>query len=133
LNALCPAEQLSKQGELLKAHLRELRAGKSTVTLRDFATDEPVEVPLEPKLRPRANLEAIFMRARLAEMRVRIAAGDIDAVRERIAALDALSAEADALGEGDALAAFAARPELERLLARYAPAPAAAAAPEAPK
>jgi predicted ribosome quality control (RQC) complex YloA/Tae2 family protein len=127
------AEQLGKQGELLKAHLRELKAGQSAVTLRDFATGEPVEVALDPKLSPSANLDALFKRARKAEKRARKAAADVDAVRERIASLDALAAEAATAGEGEALAAFAARPEVERLLARLAPAPVASAAPEAPK
>jgi predicted ribosome quality control (RQC) complex YloA/Tae2 family protein len=135
LAAQAEAEQLAKQGELLKAHLREVKAGQSAVTLADFATGEPVEVALDPKLSPSANLDAIFKRARKAEKRARKAAADEGAVRERIAALGALEAEARAAagGTGEALAAFAARPELERLLARFAPAPAAAVAPEAPR
>jgi predicted ribosome quality control (RQC) complex YloA/Tae2 family protein len=133
LAAQAEAEQLSRQGELLKAHLREVKTGQGSVTLRDFATGEPVEVALDPKLSPSANLEQIFKRARKAEKRARKAATDVDAVRERIAALEALAAEATAAGEGEALAAFAARPEVARLLERFAPAPAAAAAPEAPK
>jgi hypothetical protein len=52
-------------------------------------------------------------------------------VRERIAAFDALAAEASAAGEAEALAAFAARPEVARLLDRFVPAPAAAAATRA--
>ena len=133
LTAHAEAELLSKQGELLKAHLREVKTGQGAATLRDFATGEPVEVALDPKLSPSANLEAIFKRARKAEKRARKAAGDVDGVRERIAALEALSAEASAALEGDALAALAARPELARLLERFAPAPATPSAPEAPK
>jgi predicted ribosome quality control (RQC) complex YloA/Tae2 family protein len=130
LAAHAEAQRLSQQGELLKAHLREVRPGQPSVTLRDFASGEPVEVALDPKLSPSANLEQIFKRARKAEKRARKAAADVDAVRERLAALDALAAEAPAAG--DALAAFAARPELARLLERFAPAPKAApsAAPE---
>jgi predicted ribosome quality control (RQC) complex YloA/Tae2 family protein len=133
LAAHAEAERLARQGELLKAHLREVKAGQTALTLRDFATGEPVEVALDPKLSPSANLEALFKRARKAEKRARKAAADVEAVRERIAALDALAAEAGAAAEGEALAPFAARPEVERLLARFAPAPAAAAAPEAPR
>ncbi len=133
LAAQAEAELLAQHGELLKVNLRELRTGQATATLRDFATDEPVEVALDPKLSPSANLEAIFKRARKAEKRARKAAGEIDAVRERIAVLDALAGEGAAAGEGEALAAFAAKPEVARLLERFAPAPAAASAPEAPK
>jgi predicted ribosome quality control (RQC) complex YloA/Tae2 family protein len=133
LGAQAEAEQLARQGELLKVHLREVKAGQGSITLRDFATGEAVEVALDPKLGPSANLEQIFKRARKAEKRARKAAADVDAVRERIAALDALAAEAGAANEGEALAAFAARPEVTRLLERFAPAPAAPSAPEAPK
>jgi predicted ribosome quality control (RQC) complex YloA/Tae2 family protein len=133
LAAEAEALLLSKHGELLKTQLREVRAGSGAVTLRDFATGEPILVTLDPKLSASANLEAIFKRARKAEKRARKAAGEIDAVRERIAALDALAAEARAAGEGEALATFAARPELARLLERFAPAPATPSAAEAPR
>jgi predicted ribosome quality control (RQC) complex YloA/Tae2 family protein len=133
LAAGAEAERLARQGELLKAHLREVAPGQAAITLRDFATGEPVEVTLDPKLSASANLDAIFKRARKAEKRVRKAAADAGAVQERIAAFDALAAEAAALGPGEALAAFAARPEVARLLGRFAPAPAAGPAAEVPK
>jgi len=131
LGAEAEAALLSRHGELLKTQLREVRAGASAVTLRDFAGGEPVEVTLDPRLSPSANLDALFKRARKAEKRARKAAGELDGVRDRVAALDALAAEAAAAGEGEALAAFAARPEVARLLERFAPAPKlAASAPE---
>ena len=58
LAASAEAEALSRQGELLKTRLREVRAGQVAVTLRDFATGEPVEVALDPKLTPSANVGA---------------------------------------------------------------------------
>jgi predicted ribosome quality control (RQC) complex YloA/Tae2 family protein len=133
LAASADAERLSREGELLKATLREARAGQASLTLRDFTTGEPVEVTLDPRLSPSANLEQIFKRARKAEKRARKAAGDIDAVRERIAALDALDEVAAEASEGEALIAFAARPEVARMLERFAPAPASEAAAPAPK
>jgi predicted ribosome quality control (RQC) complex YloA/Tae2 family protein len=133
LGAEAEAQRLARWGELLKTQLREVRPGQAAVTLRDFATNETVEVALDPKLSPSANVEQLFKRARKAEKRARKAAGDVGPVRERLVALDALAAEAAAAGEGEALAAFAAEPEVARLLERFAPAPAAPAAPEAPK
>jgi predicted ribosome quality control (RQC) complex YloA/Tae2 family protein len=133
LAAEADAERLSREGELLKANLREAGPGQTSVTLRDFTTGEPVEVTLDPKLSPSANLEQIFKRARKAEKRARKAAGDIDAVRERVAALDTLDEEAAAASEGEALAAFAARPDVARMLERFAPAPAAEAVAPATK
>ncbi len=133
LAAHLEAERLSREGELLKTQLRELKPGSGNVTLRDPVSGESVDVALDPRLSPSANLDDIFKRARKAEKRARKAAGEIDAVRERIAALGALAAEARAAGEGEALATFAAKPEVMRLLERFAPAPAAPSAPEAPR
>jgi predicted ribosome quality control (RQC) complex YloA/Tae2 family protein len=133
LAADAEAERLARHGELLKTQLREVKPGQAAVTLRDFATNETVEVALDPKLSPSGNVEQLFKRARKAEKRARKAAADVGVARERLAALEALAAEAAAAGEGDALAAFAARPEVARLLERFAPAPVASTAPEAPK
>jgi predicted ribosome quality control (RQC) complex YloA/Tae2 family protein len=134
LGAEAEAQRLAKGGELLKTQLREVKPGRASVTLRDFATGEAVEVALDPKLSPSANVEQLFKRARKAEKRARKAAAEVGPVRERLVALDALAAEAAAAGEGEALAAFAANPEVARLLERFAPAPAATSgAPEAPK
>ena len=133
LAAHAEALELTKQGELLKAHLREVKAGQAAARFPDFTTGAPVEVTLDPKLTPSANLEQLFKRARKAEKRARKAAADLDGVRERAAALDALAAEVAAAGAGETLAAIAARPELARMLERFAPAPAAPAAPEVKK
>jgi len=133
LAASAVAERLSREGELLKTQLREVKTGKGSVTLRDPVSGESVEVALDPRLSPSANLDDIFKRARKAEKRARKAAGEIDAVRERIAAIAALAAEAQAAGESDALRALAERPEVARLLERFAPAPAAPAAAEPKK
>jgi predicted ribosome quality control (RQC) complex YloA/Tae2 family protein len=133
LGARADAERLSREGELLKANLRAVRAGQASVTLRDFTTGEPVEVALDPKLSPSANLEQIFKRARKAEKRARKAEGDVDAVRERVAALDALDEEAGLASSGEALAEFAVRPEVARVLDRFAPAPKSDAAAPAPR
>jgi predicted ribosome quality control (RQC) complex YloA/Tae2 family protein len=134
LGAEAEGQQLARGGELLKTQLREVKPGQAAVTLRDFATGEAVEVALDPRLSPSANVEQLFKRARKAEKRARKAAGDVGVARERLAALESLAAEAAAAGAGDALAAFAAKPEVARLLERFAPAPAATeAAPEAPR
>jgi predicted ribosome quality control (RQC) complex YloA/Tae2 family protein len=133
LGAEAEAQRLAHHGELLKTQLREIRPGQAAATLRDFASGEAVEVALDPKLSPSGNVEQLFKRARKAEKRARKAAADVGVVRERVAALEALAAEAAAAGEGDALVAFAAKPEVARLLERFAPAPAASAAPDAPK
>jgi predicted ribosome quality control (RQC) complex YloA/Tae2 family protein len=124
---------LRRQGELLKGALARVRPGDRSVRARDFETGEEVEVALDPALAARANLEALFARARKAERRAARALreqGDAAARREELAALErdfaALAADASALER------FAARPEVARLLARFAPERAAQAAGGAP-
>jgi predicted ribosome quality control (RQC) complex YloA/Tae2 family protein len=131
LAAAGEAERLATQGELLKASLREVKAGQATFVARDFASGAEVEIALDPKLTPSANLDEIFRRARRAEKRARKAEAEREEARERLAALDALTAEASAAAAAgpEALAAFAAREEIARLLDRFAPAPREAAEP----
>ena len=131
LAAEAEAQRLSREGELLKTRLRDVKPGQSRITLRDAASGESVEVALDPKLSSSANLSDIFKRARKAEKRARKAASEIDGVRERIAALEVLEREAEAAGDAAALHALVARPEVARLLERFAPARVAPAAPTA--
>jgi predicted ribosome quality control (RQC) complex YloA/Tae2 family protein len=119
------AADLRHRGELLKSALGQARPGARRVLARDFTSGEEVEIELDPARTPRANLEDLFRRARKAEKRAERAQRELGTVRERHAALRALGAE---LAELDAespavLEAFAGRPEVARLLARYAPEP----------
>jgi len=129
------APGLERQGELLKASLSRVRPGDRAVTARDFASGEPVEIPLDPTKSAAANLESLFKRARKATRRAAQAAVERGGLRAREEELAALESELEAASDAAALEALAARPELERLLARYAPeaaAPGPAGAP-APK
>lgn len=109
-------------GELLKVRLRDVRPGMTEIEVADFATGEPVPVPLEPKLSAQQNLDHLFRKARKAEKRGRKAAGDIDLARERLAEAEALAAEA-ADADPTRLAEIAENPEVARLLERYFPPP----------
>jgi predicted ribosome quality control (RQC) complex YloA/Tae2 family protein len=115
------AAEYGRLGEALKGVLASVPPRAASVQARDFATGEAVTVPLDPTLSPAANLEALFKRQKKAErqgLRARQELGALEARRAELAALEAeLAAQADA-----ELPAFAARPELGRLLERYAPA-----------
>jgi len=91
-----------------------------TIAIPDFASGEPVEVPLDPRLSPQKNLDQLFRRARKAEKRARKAAGEIEAARERLAFAQRLRAEA-AEADDERLTELEAEPEIARLLARYFP------------
>jgi predicted ribosome quality control (RQC) complex YloA/Tae2 family protein len=127
------AARLERLGELLKASLAALRPGAREVVARDFASGEPVAVPLDPAKTPAANLDDLFRRARKAARRAEKAALELGALRARIEEIDALERALDAARDEASLAALAARPEVERLLLRYAPQAAPAAAPVRPK
>ena len=56
------AESYKRKGELLKNVLHTIRRGDDTVAVTDYQTGELLEIPLDPKLSPAANLEAYFAR-----------------------------------------------------------------------
>lgn len=54
------AESYRHQGDLLMAHLHELRSGMQSITLEDFATGEPVTIKLNPEKNPAQNAQAVY-------------------------------------------------------------------------
>jgi predicted ribosome quality control (RQC) complex YloA/Tae2 family protein len=90
---------LERHGELLKSNLARIQPGASRVTVPDFTTGEPVEIPLDPKLSAKQNLEAVFKRYQKLIRRLSKAGGQIDAARAALAELDALAAEVEAAPE----------------------------------
>ena len=116
------APVLRRRGELLKSELGRIRPGRREVRVRDFESGEEVEIELDPALSPRANLDELFRRARKAERRAERAAVELGAAEARREALGALERDFAAASDPEAVAAFAARPEIARLLERFAPA-----------
>jgi predicted ribosome quality control (RQC) complex YloA/Tae2 family protein len=117
------AARLRRQGELLKGALSHVRPGAREARARDFETGEEVAIPLDPALSPKANLDELFRRARKAEKRAERGVRELGEAEARSEAIAALRGELDAIADAaePALAAFAARPEVARLLARFAP------------
>jgi len=113
---------LRQQGELLKSAVGSVKRGANEVRVRDFASGEEEAIPLDPALSPRANLDALFAKARKAERRAERALRESGEAEARRDAVLALRAEFDAVPAGDVatLAVFAERPEVARLLARFA-------------
>jgi predicted ribosome quality control (RQC) complex YloA/Tae2 family protein len=128
------AADSGRLGELLKGVLAKVPSRAREVEARDFVTGETVVIPLDPGLSPAANLEALFKRQKKAErgaLRARQELGALEARGDELARL-----EAELAGAGDdQLEGLAARPDVRRLLDRYAPAaaPPARARPERAK
>lgn len=124
LDSALSAEDDRRRGELLKGRLGEVRRGARELDAIDPIRGETVRIPLDPKLTPKENLEAIFKR-----YRKRVRATDhlneqIPEFEARKADVDALLAEFRALGDGGdpnaaAIEAFAARPRVKEILARH--------------
>ncbi|MEB2343603.1 MAG: NFACT RNA binding domain-containing protein [Deltaproteobacteria bacterium] len=130
------ARRLRREGELLKGVVGALRPGAREARARDFASGEEVVIALDPAVAPRVQLDERFRRARKAEKRALRALrelGEVEARAESLAALQRELDEATAAGaDGERLRPFAERPEVARLLARFAPAPERAGSAPAP-
>ncbi|MEQ8278111.1 MAG: NFACT RNA binding domain-containing protein [Deltaproteobacteria bacterium] len=86
-------------GELLKTSLHTVKRGATSVTVTDWSTSEPVDVPLDPKLSAKANLERYFTRAKKGSRGLPIAEARAEKIRSRIAELDATRDRIDAASD----------------------------------
>lgn len=111
------ATTLARHGELLKGNLGRIEAGADSVTVTDFETGAPVEIPLDPKRSAKANLEAIFKRYQKLLRRLAKAGGQVDVAQTNLESLEALEEEAR---QAESLEEILERAEVQRLLARHA-------------
>ncbi len=129
-------DSLRRRGELLKSALPGLRPGAREARARDFETGEEVVIALDPARTPQANLDDCFRRARKAEKRAARAARELGELEARERDAETLRGDYERIAREDtaALKGFAARPEVARLLGRYAaePAPSRGAGPAKP-
>jgi len=133
------ASELQRHGELLKSALSRVRAGMSEIELADYATGEPVRIPLDPALSPKQNLEATFKRYQKLLRRLAKAGAQADearAARSRIEALESELAQLALAGDASAIEQLASRPAVASALRKHAsdaPAQAASPKPREPK
>jgi predicted ribosome quality control (RQC) complex YloA/Tae2 family protein len=120
---------LERQGELLKSVMGGLSKGDREAVVRDWDSGEQVRIPLDPKLSPSENLESLFKRYRKALRTLTKGGAQLEAVKTSrgvVAGLESALADAVASEDEQALPELADRPELSRLLGKYAPGPAPA-------
>jgi predicted ribosome quality control (RQC) complex YloA/Tae2 family protein len=120
------AEEYRRKGELLKGILYNLKLGDDRAIAADYETGEPVEIPLDPKLSPAANLESYFDRYQKESRGTAIIQKQHQQVMELLAeienAREALREIArKEIPDPAALQELAAQPLLRRLLARQHP------------
>jgi predicted ribosome quality control (RQC) complex YloA/Tae2 family protein len=120
------AEAHKQKGELLKSALHTIRPGDDKAIAVDNQTGEIVEIPLDPKLSPVANLEAYFARyqkqsrgAALIQQQLeelQTARAELGVIEQRLE--DMLRSESPDI---QALEDMAALPAVRRLIHRYFP------------
>ncbi len=54
------ADDLKIMAELLLANIHQLKKGLTSVTLTNYYTDEPLTIPLDPRLGPQENISACY-------------------------------------------------------------------------
>jgi len=83
-------ENRREDGELLKANLRSAKKGMETLTVRDWYTDQPRTISLDPTLGPVANMERIFRHAAKGRRGKKIVAQRLEETIEERSALEEL-------------------------------------------
>ena len=133
------AGDLQRHGELLKGALARVEPGMREIEVADYATGEPVRIPLDPALSPKQNLEATFKRYQKLIRRLAKAGAQSEEARAGLAALTALEDELSArvaANDADGVARLAERADVAKLVRKHlAEVPPAAALPakRAPK
>jgi predicted ribosome quality control (RQC) complex YloA/Tae2 family protein len=120
------AEEYRQKGELLKNVLHAVKPGDESAKTMDYETGQTIEIPLDPRLSPAANLESYFVRyqkeSRGATMigqqleNLEIIRAELEEVERRLQ--EALKSD---LPDLDGLKEIAAQPRIRRLLHRYSP------------
>jgi predicted ribosome quality control (RQC) complex YloA/Tae2 family protein len=118
------AEAYRKRGELLKNVLHAIKPGEERVLATDYETGEVLEIPLDPKLSPTANLESCFARyqkeSRGAKM-IQQQLADLESARSELDAIEQRLREAQQSAPTclSAMERLASQPGIHRLLGRH--------------
>lgn len=84
------SERVRQDGELLQAHLGQLKRGLTEVTLDDWTTGEPRTIQLDPARSPKQNMEQLFSRYKKLQRALAGMGEEEDRATQRLADLQAL-------------------------------------------
>lgn len=104
------AQRLQRMGELILAHLPEIPAGAQRVSLIDDYTGKPIEIPLDPTLRPTQMAQQYFKQYAKAKRTLRYAQEQREKAQQELAYLESVAV---ALQESSPTAIDEIREELE--------------------
>jgi predicted ribosome quality control (RQC) complex YloA/Tae2 family protein len=120
------AESYRQKGELLKAVLHAIKPGADKIATTDYQTGATVEIPLDPKLSPAANLEFYFARYQKQLRGVKIIQQQLDDVEAARGELSIIEQRLDTACKSSppdltALQGMMSHPSIRRLISRYSP------------
>jgi predicted ribosome quality control (RQC) complex YloA/Tae2 family protein len=122
------AEITRRKGELLKSMLHTIRRGDDRVLATDSVTGKVVEILLDPKLSPAANMESYFVRYQKKTRGAKIIQQQLEDLVAQRAELDAIEEQLVDVLKGDppnehALERLASHRTIRRLIQRHFPKP----------
>ncbi len=104
------AEEIRRQGDLLKANFHLMHRGMSSIQVDDFSVDPPasVEIRLDPKLLPAENIEIFYRRYKKVRKSVPPLEKLLEATRRSLAELESRQKAVEAAPSIEALEEIAA-------------------------
>ncbi len=115
------AREKKRHGELLKQAMANIKPGDTSVTVRDYETEEDVRIELDPRLSAAENLERYFKRYHKGLIGTNILGQQLEITRTHIRELEQWQAELKTLSRRAELRAFADRPEVLTLRKKHFP------------
>ncbi len=120
------AETYRRKGELLKNVLHTIKSGDDKVMALDLETGESVEIPLDPKIAPAANLKSYFTRYQKESRGVTLIQQQLEDLRVSQIELEGLEEQLNQVLKNEdldleVLANIKSQPRVRRLINRYSP------------
>jgi predicted ribosome quality control (RQC) complex YloA/Tae2 family protein len=120
------AEIYRQKGELLKSVLHSVKTGDGSIAATDYQTGEIVEIPLDPKLSPAANLESYFTRYQKETRGVQIIQQQLETLEASRTELEVIEQKINEMRQNnrldiEALENISLLPGIRRLIMRHTP------------
>jgi predicted ribosome quality control (RQC) complex YloA/Tae2 family protein len=115
------AREKKRLGELLKTVMAGVKQGDDHAMARDFETNEPVRIPLDPQLSPADNLDRYFKRYHKGLVGANMLGQQLEITQSHLNEITALRAELQGITTLEALQELARRPAVHELRKRHFP------------
>jgi predicted ribosome quality control (RQC) complex YloA/Tae2 family protein len=118
------AETYRHKGELLKGILHSVKPGDKIAWAKDHRTGEVVEIPLDPRQSPAANMESYFVRYQKGSRGAKMVQQQLEELESALTSLDQIEGRLTDLLEAEApdlsaVETLTAQPAVHRLINRH--------------